>query len=101
VLRFDGGGIQDVVEMLVREQEHVHTQILLLQPVGDAVGRIHKHGASWKAKEMAVCGGDAAGVGGDFRHGDGERRERVGLFNTEKANSPSKCGREARYTSGR
>ena len=100
MLGFDRRRVQDVVKVLVGEEKGIDTDALAGQPGGDAVGRVHKCSATGEANEVAVGGGDAAGVGGDFRHEDGERRERVGHFKPQKAKSVGKTSHEARYSSG-
>jgi hypothetical protein len=87
VLGFHRGGIQDVVKVLVSEEEGINLNFAPPKPCAYAIRCIHEDVAAGQGEQVAVRGGDTAGISRDFRHGEGERRESVGHFNPEKAKS--------------
>ena len=68
VLFLDGGGIKDMVEVLVSQQESRDGQATLFDPCGHALRGIDKKGAGWEDEEMAIGGGDTTGKGFYSRH---------------------------------
>lgn len=77
----DGGGVEDVVEVLVGEQEGVEFDALGGEPGGHAFGGVDGDGLIREAQEPAVGLGDSAGKMGQCEHLSSNERETVGHFN--------------------
>ena len=77
----DGGGVEDVVEVLVGEQEGVEFDVLGGEPDGHAFGGIDGDGLVGEAEKPAVGLGDSAGKMGQCEHLSSNERETVGHFN--------------------
>ncbi len=62
------GGIDDVIEMAMRQEKRRDPRLPARHPTGHSGGRIDGHGAVRSGKEIAVGGGEAAGVSVDGGH---------------------------------
>jgi hypothetical protein len=64
----DGGGVEDVVEVLVGKEEGFETDVLGVEPGGHALGGVEGDGAVAELEEPAIGLGDTAGKSGQCEH---------------------------------